>query len=210
MSRSFFKVSSMDENSDIAGFRQGLQRYGDEWYEARGNKSRLRKNFTLVMLDMLRLSRRTGIWPERDVIKYIRSAIALDGLITRFAPEFDVGGYLEISCARYMKDSVRPQVSAETLVDWSLASSHLVRDGAYQMVTLLDQLSNPEGQSDGPQENGTDAQRVLLLGVVVVTTALLIPTLGSDIALGFNIFTAMCLLLTTTSLMLLRTAFTLR
>jgi hypothetical protein len=28
-------------------------------------------------------SRETGIWPERDVIKYIRSAIAIDGPVFR-------------------------------------------------------------------------------------------------------------------------------
>ena len=54
------------------------------------------------MLDMLTLSRKTGIWPERDVIKYIRSAIAADGLITRFAPGFNVGRYLEEVCQRWV------------------------------------------------------------------------------------------------------------
>ena len=47
------------------------------------------------MLDFLTLSRKAGIGPERDVIKYIRSAIAADGLITRFAPSFSVGHHLE-------------------------------------------------------------------------------------------------------------------
>ena len=210
MSRSFFKVSSMDGASDVTGFRQGLQRYADEWYEARGNRQRLRKNFTLVMLDMLRLSRKTGIWPERDVIKYIRSAIALDGLITRFAPDFDVGEYLETSCARYMKDSQRPEISSETLVDWSLASTHLIRDGAYQLVTLLDKLSNPEGLPKQTRSGGIDGQRVLLLGLVIVTIALLMPVNVEQVQLGFNLFTAMSVVLTMTSLMLLRTVYSLR
>ena len=89
------KVSAVGPDSDAEGFREGLKRLADEWYDLRGRERRLRKNFTLVMLDMLRLSRATGVWPERDVIKYIRSAIASDGLITRFAPQFDIGEYLE-------------------------------------------------------------------------------------------------------------------
>ena len=78
----------------------------------------------------LRLSRRTGIWPERDVIKYIRSAIAIDGLITRFASEFDVGGYLEIVCDRYLKwEARRSLLSYDSLIEWSDAGGRLLEDG---------------------------------------------------------------------------------
>src|SRR5882762_8957463 len=107
MCEAFFKVSAIDRDSDTQRFRNGLKRLGDGWYEMSGKGRRLRKNFTLVMLDMLRLSRATSIWPERDVIKYIRSSIAIDGLITRFAPGFDVGHHLEMVCNSYLKWQVR-------------------------------------------------------------------------------------------------------
>ena len=90
-------------NSDVEGFRNGLSMLAGEWYMVEGKVRHLRKNITLVMLDLLKLSRQTGIWPERDVIKYIRSTVAIDGLITRFAPAFDVGKYLETICDRYLK-----------------------------------------------------------------------------------------------------------
>ncbi len=76
---SFIDSLLMGRNADLEGFRHGLNKLAGEWYEIVGEELRLRKSFTLVMLDMLELSRKTGVCPERDVIKYIRSAIAVDG-----------------------------------------------------------------------------------------------------------------------------------
>jgi predicted unusual protein kinase regulating ubiquinone biosynthesis (AarF/ABC1/UbiB family) len=207
---SFFKVSSVTANSDIRGFRRGLQRYADEWYEARGNKQRLRKNFTLVMLDMLRLSRRTDIWPERDVIKYIRSSIAIDGLITRFAPGFDVGEYLEITCARYLRGARQPALSSDVLVSWSLSNSRLIRDGAYRVVNALDQVTAPDIRTNGTEAAPVDRQRVLHLSLVTVAMSLLMTTTGAPAQFGFNLFTAELALLGGSALLLVQTLVRLR
>jgi ubiquinone biosynthesis protein len=134
----FFKVSALEANSDAEGFRSGLRALAGEWYMMEGRKRRLIKNITLVMLDLLKLSHKTGVWPERDVIKYIRSSIAIDGLITRFAPAFDVGKYLEMVCDRYLTWQVRQELFAfDTLVDWSRSSGHLMRDGPLRAATFL-------------------------------------------------------------------------
>src|SRR5258707_2217835 len=135
MCEAFFKVSAIDRNSDTQRFRNELKRLADGWYEMSGKQRRLRKNFTLVMLDMLRLSRATSIWPERDVIKYIRSSIAIDGLITRFAPGFDVGRHLEAVCDSYLRWQVRKSLFAyNTLIGWASSSEHVMRDGAFRVA----------------------------------------------------------------------------
>lgn len=202
MCESFFKVSLIDENSDTSGFRQGLQRYADEWYEARGNRQRLRKNFTLVMLDMLRLSRRTGVWPERDVIKYIRSSIAIDGLITRFAPGFDVGAYLESTCARHLKQARQSYITSEALVDWSLESGHLIRDGLPRVVDLLGRLSDSNVVSERVNHGNPKRQQALHMGIVVFAVSLLMTVTEEPILFGFNLFTVEILLLAVLSVML--------
>ena len=202
MCESFFKVSLIDEESDTSGFRQGLQRYADEWYEARGNRQRLRKNFTLVMLDMLRLSRRTGVWPERDVIKYIRSSIAIDGLITRFAPGFDVGAYLESTCARHLKQARQSYITSEALVDWSLESGHLIRDGLPRVVELLGRLSNSTMVSERVNHGNPKRQQALHMGIVVFAVSLLMTVTEEPILFGFNLFTVEILLLAVLSVML--------
>jgi ubiquinone biosynthesis protein len=207
MCLSFLKVSSMDADSDIAGFRQGLQRYADEWYEARGDRKRLRKNFTLVMVDMLRLSKQTGIWPERDVIKYIRSSIAIDGLITRFAPGFDVGDYLATTCARYLREARQPFLSPSILVDWSFSSSRLIRDGSYQMVSLLHRLSSLEaGSTDRDDTKAAGPRAAYLGGMLLVLSGVMLAT-DEPVRLGLNLFTAEAGLFALAGILLLHTVY---
>jgi hypothetical protein len=100
LAKSFFEVSELDERSDRKQFRTELRELAAQWY-APGQERRLRKSITQVMLDLLNLSKRTSIWPRRDVIRYIRSAIVLDGLIKNFAPDLDFGRYLEEICEQH-------------------------------------------------------------------------------------------------------------
>lgn len=141
MAEAFFRVSTFDADSRPQEFRAGLERLAETWYERRRGARQLKKNFTLVMLDMLRLSRATGVWPERDVIKYIRSSIAIDGLIHRFAPGFDVGRYLERVCSRHLQVAGLEQaLSRDQLLDFSLSSVNLARDGALRGGAAMDRL----------------------------------------------------------------------
>lgn len=213
MTASFFKVSAMDPDSDPDAFRTGLARMAESWYELRGRDRRLRKNFTLVMLDMLRLSRSTGIWPERDVIKYIRSAIAIDGLIGRFAPGFDVGRYLERVCARHLQlQGFQAAFSQDRLLEWSVAGARLARDGALRGGAFFDRLLRGEvpvraelaGKRRGAAALGRSralGQAAALAGLTLLL--LLTPAPGE---LGLNLFTAEALLVLTGALLLGRTA----
>jgi ubiquinone biosynthesis protein len=211
MCASFLKVSATGPDSDIEGFREGLKRLAEEWYEMCGRVRRLRKNFTLVMLDMLRLSRATGVWPERDVIKYIRSAIASDGLITRFAPTFEVGRYLEQVCNRHLKwQSWTALLSYEAALGWSTSGGNLLRDGALRAASVLYRLAAgelPARGEIGPDPRGPDAplrQRAVQLGTVVFGFALLIVLTGERLPLGLNLFTAEVALVATAALLLVR------
>jgi ubiquinone biosynthesis protein len=210
MCTSFFKVSARDGDSDVEGFRSGLSMLAGDWYMVEGKVRHLRKNITLVMLDLLKLSRQTGIWPERDVIKYIRSTVAIDGLITRFAPAFDVGKYLETICDRYLKWQGRQELLAfDTLIDWSSSSGHLVRDGALRAVTFLDRVAAGEVlgyAAFSAAGEATDASRrgaVQLAAVVFALSALMTVT-GEAVQLGVNLFTAELVLMAAAIAMLLR------
>lgn len=195
MCESFFKVSVIDAGSDPEGFKDGLKRMADTWYDLQGRQLQLRKNFTLVMLDMLRLSRATGIWPERDVIKYIRSAIAIDGLITRFAPGFDVGRYLATVCDRHLhQEAWLLLFSPERMVEWTSAAGSLAHDGGARAATWIERLvARPPRAAGGGAARSAGAgreARAFRLATVVFGLALLVTVTGERMALGANLFTA--------------------
>ncbi len=210
MCASFLKVSEKDAGSDLQTFHDGLKRMADTWYEQQGKQRRLRKNFTLVMLDMLRLSRETGIFPERDVIKYIRSAIAIDGLITRFAPGFNVGQYLEAVCDRALRQEARTGLfDTGRMVDWTSASAHLLRDGAFRAVSAFERLARGETLPVPPagavQEGRGGRQRAIHLSAVAISLSVLMTLPGQTPVLGMNLFTAEALLVAASLVFLLRT-----
>ncbi len=212
MCEAFFNVSAIDRESDVQKFRNGLKRMADGWYEMRGKRRRLRKNFTLVMVDMLRLSRATSVWPERDVIKYIRSSIAIDGLITRFAPGFDVGRHLEVVCNSYLQWQMRKSLlSYSTLVGWATSGEHMMRDGAFRAANFLHRIAAGEmGISGGDsgismQADHVKRRKTVQLGAVVLGVSLLIALTGERVQLGVNLFTAEAVLIASATMMLLRT-----
>lgn len=145
MCESFFRITTRDPTANIPLFRQRLQEVSSNWYGLHSGESRLRKSITSIMLDLLVLSRESGIWPQRDVIKYIRSAIALDGLIKTFSPGIDIGRHLEAACARHLKwDSMHSLISPDTIAGWFGGWANLVRDGVFRSVTMLRRLGTDE------------------------------------------------------------------
>src|SRR5579883_1710766 len=150
----FFDVSSLDATSDPRGFRDGVKRLSERWYTGNVDDARLKTTTTHVMLDMLRLSRETHIWPQRDIIKYIRSSIAIDGLARRFAPEFDFGHYLGTACRRHLTWHARRMLmSHDTLVNSAKAGADLMRDGVFRLAAVL------EHAADGPRLANAHLQR---------------------------------------------------
>lgn len=192
----FSKLTTSEPEADPARFREGLRELSEGWYEVDGGQTRFKKNFTLVMLDMLTLSRKTGIWPERDVIKYIRSAIAVDGLITRFAPGFSVGRHLEAVCNRWVTwDARRALLSYDTVVGWMASSRNLLGDGATRAAHVLRRIA--EGEMTGSVElvSGPDAdhrlrRRALRLASLVLAFGALISFSQGSATFGVNVFTA--------------------
>ena len=181
----------------------------EEWYATEGEGGRLVKNITLVMLDLLKLSRQTSIWPERDVIKYIRSAIAIDGLITRFAPTFNVGQYLEMICNRYLQwYAYHELVTFDSILEWSRANSQLFQDGILRAYTLFSRLNADNISSPLPLQTTTEDSSVqyqsILLALMIFAISLLIVITGEEMRFGINTFTVEVILLVAASFSLLR------
>lgn len=92
--RCFLKLVVPRDDADPAGFRAGLEALADGWYGGPGG-TRLVKPAALVMMEMLQVSRAHAMLPEREAVKYIRSVMTLDGVISAFAPDLDLGSAIE-------------------------------------------------------------------------------------------------------------------
>lgn len=138
MCEAFFRITTFDKSADTLYFHRQLKEISEGWYGTDETESRLRKSITSIMLELLLLSKSSGIWPQRDVIKYIRSAIALDGLMKVLSPGLDIGRHLEQACERHIKgDAIRSLISVETLFGWFGGNARLVRDGFLRTFALL-------------------------------------------------------------------------
>ena len=195
LSSQFLKLSVFGRNSDVAGFRLGLAELSRDWYEHEGGHKRLRVNFTRVMTDMLQLSRRTEVMPERDIVKYIRSAIAIDGLNLRFEPDFHVGRHLEEECGRFLQwQQVQSALSDDTLLAWSGLSTRLVTEAPFRAFNLFDRLVRGElavrAHLGGNDPRAAMRSRAMSLAVMVLALAVLMVLTGEPVAFGLNLFTA--------------------
>ena len=212
MCEAFFRISVFDSETSQSRFREGLKIFAETWYETAGRERRLRKNFTLVMLDMLRLSRRTGVWPERDVVKYIRSAIAIDGLITRFAPSFDLGQHLQIVCDRHLRWSARRELfTYDSILGWATSSERIVRDGPLRVADIVERLSGGELEAEASVAGHVASsdevlrQRAVQLSVAIFAVALAMTFANERLQFGINLFTAELLFCAVVTTQLLRT-----
>jgi ubiquinone biosynthesis protein len=212
MCEAFFRISVFDSEASAGRFREGLKAFAETWYEAEGRERRLRKNFTLVMLDMLRLSRRTGVWPERDVVKYIRSAIAIDGLITRFAPSFDLGRHLQTVCDSHLNwNARRSMFTYDSILDWAISGERIVRDGPLRAAGFIERLTAGELEaqaalvSEGGGEDEALRRKAVQLGALVFLVSLAVTVTGEHLRLGINLLTAGLLLVGAATTLLLRT-----
>ena len=207
MCEAFFKISTLKSESDVAGFRSGMENLASHWYQQQGKDRRLTMNATLVMLDMLRLSHRTGIYPERDVVKYIRSAIAIDGLITRVAPEFDLGRNLELICHRHLKWQMhREAFTFNTIFGWANSGGRLMENGAFRASHVLSRMAAGELQGfrkiKSASKSSQDHQGMLRFAAVLFVVAVVMAATGSPRKFGINLLTVGVIFIVTAAITL--------
>lgn len=192
--RSYVRITVHGAGADPEGFRRELAERSQAWYDDRDGRRRLATNFTRIMSDMLEMSRRHQMLPERDIVKYIRSSIAVDGLITRFAPGFDVGGHLVAACSRFLRRRARQEaLRLERLLEWSATASRLARDGPRRAAQALDGLAELQQRRPERRRAGGGA-RAVELGVAALALVALAPVTagagGLAATWGWNVWTA--------------------
>ncbi len=195
MLEGIFRISEVTEESDVEGFRRGLRERAEVWFGEDRGGNELTTGYTLIMLDMIRLSRRHAVLPHEEALRYMRSVITADGLIARFAPEFDVNRALErLSLRQLQSRALATTFSADRMIDSWIAGSRLMRDGALRLDRLLDRLEKekpvePDAERDRAPREALSA-RTLRLGVSVLGIATLIVLGAEPVRPGLNLFVA--------------------
>lgn len=199
----FIAVSSCNDDSDPEAFRTGLKKLSESWYKTDHGEAKLQITTTTVMLDMLTLSRRTRILPQRDVVLYIRASIAIDGLVRQFAPDFDVANHLAIACRRYLTSHARKTLlSHDTLLNWSRASTAIMNTGAFRVAGFLERMAREHhGSQRGTiqpthgEELAAHRRQVFQLTAFVGVLTWLLARTPPPMEFGINLFTAQIVIL---------------
>jgi hypothetical protein len=154
---------------------------------------------------MLALGRRTELVPAPDTIRYLRSVITAEGLIARFAPDFDVGAYLEQVC----EDELREQewsdwFSPATMAEWAAGAAKLLGLAPSALANRL-RPSDENRPTNNTSDGGNDAREVLQWGLLTLGAAAAAVFGGGEITLGVNLFTAGAVSSAAAATMFLRT-----
>jgi len=108
----FLNICIIDERADLAGLRRRIEELTTVWYEepAIGGRVRFRVTVTQTMMDLLSVCQNYGVLVDREMIKYIRSTILADGLVSRLAPDVDLAGVLRKVVEDYLADEARKRL----------------------------------------------------------------------------------------------------
>lgn len=197
MYREYLKITVHGPGSDYAAFRRGLVERSATWYRDGAGDRRLDAKITRIFSEIFNLSRENGVMPERDIVKYIRSSIAIDGLLARFDPHFDIGEHIADTCAEFLRAEARSGwTSADRLADWSTAAARLLVDGPARSVPWLrgerpeEEVAAGTGRRDARSAPDRSTRR-LELGAAAAAVAVLLAVHPPPTALlGANLFTA--------------------
>src|SRR5207247_1472695 len=109
----------------------------------------------------------------------IRSAIAIDGLITRLAPSFDGSQYLASVCAEHLRWHMRQRLlTYETLTAVASAGARIVGDGLARSAAAIGRVTETglSARLELQQDNSDPAPQwrrgALVLGAVAFAAAL--------------------------------------
>ncbi len=110
--RNFLNICMLTPGADLEGMRRRIAEMARTWYEepAVNGKVRFKASVTVTMRDLLIVCRNYGVLVDREMIKYIRSTVLVDGVVSRLAPGFDIAHSLRKVVEEYLFEQSRSKV----------------------------------------------------------------------------------------------------
>jgi ubiquinone biosynthesis protein len=110
--REFLNICVPTPDADLEGMRLRIAQMAKSWYvePAIGGRVRFRISVTAAMMDLLTVCRDYGVLIDREMIKYVRSTVLVDGLVSLLSPGFDIAGVLRELVEEYLVDEASRKV----------------------------------------------------------------------------------------------------
>ena len=176
----FLNVSTFSKEVDFAGFRRELEKRSQQWYRepAIGGVPHLQRSLTVAMLDLLALCRNYGLLVDREMIKYIRSLMLVDGLVSKLAPGLDLAPQIRKLCEDFLAQEARSKIlSKGAVLSFLVDLSGWLSTGPGQMLRAMELIERRQSRSQSgldrsPEQRGTIRIRALSVGAVWLCLAL--------------------------------------
>lgn len=188
----FLSVSTFTEEVDLAGFRQELERRSRQWYRepAIGGVPHLSRSLTIAMLDLLTLCRTYGLLVDREMIKYIRSLMLADGLVSRLAPGLDLAPQIRRVCEDFLSQEAQSKIFSRGAALAFLADlSGWLLAGPGRMLHAMELLERRQVRLQTRSAPGADRfdglrTRAVVLAAVWLSVAIVLLTDWRGVAPG--------------------------
>ena len=139
--RQFLNICIVTPDADLAGMRRRIAEMASAWYvePAVHGQVRFRVSVTIAMMDLLAVCRNYGVLVDREMIKYIRSTVLVDGVVSRLAPGLDLAHALRDVVEEYLLEQSGKKVfSAGGAISLLTDLAIWMRTGPTSMVRALE------------------------------------------------------------------------
>jgi ubiquinone biosynthesis protein len=183
--RQFLNICMLTPGADLDGMRRRIAEMAPGWYEepAVHGKVKFRVSVTTTMMDLLMICRNYGVLVDREMIKYIRSTVLVDGVVSRLAPGLDLAHVLRKVVEEYLFEQSRRKIFSEGGAISMLADLAIwMKTGPPSVVRALElferrQISlKTRSSAEKPDESGIRAR--LVAGVAVWAFTIVFLALG--------------------------------
>jgi ubiquinone biosynthesis protein len=182
----FLNICIVGPDADLTGMRRKIEELARDWYTEPvvAGRVRFRVTVTKTMMDLLSIARQYGVLVDREMIKYIRSTILADGLVSRLAPGIDLASVLRRVVEEYLATEARNRIFSQGGVLSMLADLTIwMQSGPSGMLHTLNlfdrrQFKIRAGLSAMPDKDETLRIRVIGAAIIWGLAALALLLVG--------------------------------
>ena len=139
--RQFLNICTLTPDADLEGMRRRIAQMARTWYvePAVHGKARFRVSVTITMMDLLTAARNYGALVDGEMVKYIRSTVLVDGVVSRLAPGLDLAQRCASVVEEYLFEQSRKKVlSSGGLISMLTDMAVWMKTGPSSMVRAVE------------------------------------------------------------------------